>query len=359
MKILHTADIHIREYDDVRWQALEAVVALAKTNAVEVLAISGDLFDSDADAHQLRPKIRAVFDGLPCRVLIIPGNHDAAAYSEGVFLGDSVTVIRDLLSPVDVGDITFWGFPFAELRDDEILDLLSAAGEKADPDRSHVLLFHGELYDIIGGWTQYGEEGRQRYMPVKLSYFQRLPFQYVLAGHFHSNFAVYEIQKDQYFVYSGSPVSVTRRETGVRSVNLFEIGNPPQPHPLNTFYFEKLSIFLDPFSTDTPNKSGLQTVAARIKEIPENAIIQLEISGYINGKELGQTETEFGNALKQLLSRRGGSDEIIKMEFHDIQEIISDDLFQRFKQRLKTRANEPAEKQKILDLAVKAMMTLG
>lgn len=351
MKILHTADIHIREYDDVRWQALEAVVALAKTNAVEVLAISGDLFDSDADAHQLRPKIRAVFDSLPCPVLIIPGNHDAAAYSEGVFLGDSVTVIRDLLSPVDVGDVTFWGFPFAELRDDEILDLLSAAAAKADPDRSHVLLFHGELYDIIGGWTQYGEEGRQRYMPVKLSYFQRLPFQYVLAGHFHSNFAVYEIQKDQYFVYSGSPVSVTRRETGVRSVNLFETGNSPQPHPLNTFYFEKLTIFLDPFNDSTP----LKTITAQLKKIPEHAAIQLEISGYINGKELGQTETAFGNAIKQLLGNRG---EIVKMEFHDIQDIISDDLFQRFKQRLETRAHEPAEKQQILDMAVKAMMTL-
>ncbi len=352
MKILHTADIHIREYGDVRWHALEAVVAVAKTNAVDVLTISGDLFDSDADAHQLRPKIRAVFDNLPCRVLVIPGNHDAAAYNEGVFLGDSVTVIRDLLSPVDVGDFTFWGFPFEELRDDEILELLSLAGEKADPDRNHVLLFHGELYDIIGGWTQYGEEGRQRYMPVKLSYFQRLPFQYVLAGHFHSNFAVYEIQKDQYFVYSGSPVSITRRETGVRNINLFETGKPPQPYPLDTFYFERLNIFLDPFNDPTP----LQSIAERIKDVPENAVIQLEINGYINGKELGQTETEFRNALMQLLGNRG---EMIKMEFHDIQDIISDDLFQRFKQRMETRTHEPVEKQQILDLAVKAMMTLA
>lgn len=72
MKILHTADLHLRSITDVRWQALERVVELAQSENVRVLAISGDLFDSDADGQTLRPKIREVFERFGGNVLIIP-----------------------------------------------------------------------------------------------------------------------------------------------------------------------------------------------------------------------------------------------------------------------------------------------
>jgi len=62
MKILlHTADIHIQQVGDARWQALQSILQLARKNRVDVVVISGDLFDAAYHADQVRGEIRAVF----------------------------------------------------------------------------------------------------------------------------------------------------------------------------------------------------------------------------------------------------------------------------------------------------------
>ena len=53
----------------------------------------------------------------------------------------------------------------------------------------NVLLFHGELLHFAAGSGAYGEEEGRDYMPVWLSSFEGLGFDYVLAGHFHSQYA--------------------------------------------------------------------------------------------------------------------------------------------------------------------------
>ena len=76
IKIVHTADIHLSEYGDERWQALQEVFNLAAEKEADIVAISGDLFDGNPDAERLRPKIREIFTGNRFKVIIIPGNHD-------------------------------------------------------------------------------------------------------------------------------------------------------------------------------------------------------------------------------------------------------------------------------------------
>lgn len=349
MRILHTADLHIREYNDTRWQTLQKIIQSGKSQKIDALVISGDLFESSADAHKQRPRMREIFAGTDFPVLIIPGNHDAEAYPEGAFLGEKVTVIRHLLSPVEIKGVFFWGLPYEELLEEEILEYLNFAGAKAKAGATHILLFHGELLDITGGWNQFGEEGSQRYMPVKLSYFQNLPWSYVLAGHFHSNFDVHEFRDDGYFVYPGSPVSITRAELGPRKVNLFEVGNPPQPQVVDSFYYEKLEIRLDPFQEEKP----LFKISQKLQELPENAQLLLEISGYFNGRKLEMSEEELHRAINKLSGKRV---ELLKMEFRDIREILEDDLFKLFVEHLNKRSPGEAEKRRILTTALKALM---
>jgi len=61
MKILHTADIHLREYQDERWETLQTLIELGKEAKVSIFVICGDLFDKDVDAEKLRPQIRELF----------------------------------------------------------------------------------------------------------------------------------------------------------------------------------------------------------------------------------------------------------------------------------------------------------
>ncbi|MGA2573201.1 MAG: metallophosphoesterase [Candidatus Methanomethylicaceae archaeon] len=57
MKVLHTADIHLRTYADDRWATLKKILEVGKEEKIDVLAISGDLFDASVSAENLRPKI--------------------------------------------------------------------------------------------------------------------------------------------------------------------------------------------------------------------------------------------------------------------------------------------------------------
>ena len=46
MKVLHTADVHLKEVEDERWNALIHLVDISKKEDVDYFIISGDLFDN-------------------------------------------------------------------------------------------------------------------------------------------------------------------------------------------------------------------------------------------------------------------------------------------------------------------------
>jgi DNA repair exonuclease SbcCD nuclease subunit len=351
LTILHTADVHLRSVGDVRWQALEKLLDSAQMNRADVMVFAGDLFDSDFDGQSLRPRIRQLFERFHGKILIIPGNHDAKAYAEGVFLGNNVIVFRDLMIPEEIDGVAFWGFPYEEMNEEEILPFLKMAAEKVNPEKTNVLIFHGELYDAGGVWGEYGEEGRSRYLPVKLHYFQNLPWRYVLAGHFHRTFSVHEFAPKHYFVYPGSPVAITRREIGVRKVNLFKMGKTPQPLDLDTFYYHLVKVKLDPFSEQSP----LEMIAAQMNDIPPNARVLLSVNGYINSKQLGMSETQLFEAIEKLLGEDG---DIAEMSFRDIHDILENELFKRFCRHLDDAQLPEPERRELIDLTVKAMMEM-
>lgn len=351
MKILHTADIHIRELHDDRWQAFSEIIALAESEKVDVLVISGDLFDSEADANILRPHFREFFSDIEFDTILITGNHDAEAYTEGIFLGERLTLIQNHLKPVKIEDVTFWGFPFHDMKGMEVLQRLQEINSQRSNNGTHVLLFHGELLDISGVWENYGAEGQRRYLPVKLEYFRSLKFNYVLAGHFHTNFDVHQIDDLKYFVYPGSPVSITRRELGPRKVNLFEIGKPPQSHQLNTPYFAPVEINLDPFNT----KDLKKTIEKELIGLPDYARLLVKISGYFDRSKIGMTEQELQKTIRDLAGERAES---VQFEFRDIHEVLEDDLFKTFDSKLENSILHTSEKRKIRELTLRAMMEL-
>jgi len=351
MKILHTADVHISQEDDERWQAFSEIIALVKSEKVDVLAISGDLFDSDADANMLRPKFREFFSGAEFETVLIPGNHDASAYLQEIFLGDRVKIIRDHLVQSKINEATFWGFPFEDMKSTEVLNRLREMSAQIHGGGTHVLLFHGELLDIFGVWENYGAEGQRRYLPVKLEYFKSMKWDYVLAGHFHTQFDVHRIDDSKYFVYPGSPVSVTRRELGPRKVNLFEIGKPPHPRELKTPYFESLEISLDPFEKIDIN----QTIQKQLKKFPDHARLLVKIGGYFDRTKTGLGEEELHKSIHDLIGDRAES---VQFEVRDIHEVLADDLFKTFDKKLNDSSLTNSEKEKIRGITIRAMMEL-
>jgi DNA repair exonuclease SbcCD nuclease subunit len=351
MKILHTADIHLRNVVDERWKALEKLIEIGKREKIDLLVISGDLFDRDVEGEKLRPHIRNLFSIREFKIFIIPGNHDKDSYEKGWDFGEAI-ILDDPFTPYEFENLRIVGFPFKSLNKEETYKELRKLKGILKDDKENILLYHGELLDSFFHRGDFGEEGVEKYMPVKLSYFKDLNVKYVLAGHFHSKFNVWDLKNRRYFVYSGSPVSITKRELGRRSVNLFEIGDMPQEYPVDTFHYEEIRIKLDPFSSEEP----LSIVRKKLGEVHREAKIILNVGGYINSAEIGMTEEQLKRKIKENL----GSNVIEESyTFLDIKNILEDELFKEFERKLSERGYDTGRKNELREIAIKAMMEAG
>lgn len=346
MKILHTADIHLRCYADERWVTLERILKIGKEQNIDVLAISGDLFDAEANTESLRPKIQEVFTNNGFKIVLIPGNHDCIV-CQGMYFGLDATILTDMAKAFEQENVSIWGLAFEENTTEQIIEKLALLGSKLDKERTNILLHHGELLDAFFLRKDFGEEGEKRYMPLKLSYFRDMALNYVLSGHFHSNFAVWTFGSG-YFVYPGSPISITRKETGQRKLNLFEVGKNPTPYLLDTPHFENVIINIDPFE----DKNPVEFIKEELVRVNPAARIILTIKGYINGKKNGLTEASFVKAVEE--ETKGKCE--LHFEFKDIQSILENDLFKSYLEKLDRQDFPPEKRNQLRDLAIRAMM---
>ena len=355
MKILHTADIHLREYEDEQWKALEKLIEIGKKEKIEIFVISGDLFNKDIDAENLRPKIRELFSHNGFQIVLLPGNHDSDSYKSGMYFGEDTAILTDLEDCFEYKGVRICGIPFDPIGGEEILYRLRSLLNKfvLDKKKKNILLYHGELLDAFFSRKDFGDEGEERYMPVKLSYFKDLNVDYVLAGHFHSKFEVRRLVNGGYFVYPGSPLSLTKRETGQRKVNIFKLGDPPGEYILGTSYLEEVSIELDPLK----DKNPLAMVKDRLKSFPAQARIILTIKGYVDSKEIKMDESELVEGIKKIASNRCA--ELPKFEFKDIQVILEDELFKKLLHKLEQTDYDEKKKREMRDIAIKAMIETG
>jgi exonuclease SbcD len=347
MRILHTADIHLRTFGDERWNALQTLIEIGKKEKIGIFVISGDLFDAKIDAENLRPKIREIFSNNGFNVVLIPGNHDYDVYKD-MYFGADATVLTDADKPFAEEDVRIWGIPF-EHGESGVLETLRHLKTKLNEQHTNVIVYHGELVDAFFSRKDLGEEGEQRYMPIRLSYLKDINVQYVLAGHFHSRFDVRALEDGGYFVYPGSPISITKKETGQRNVNIFEVGEKPRPYALDTPHFEDLVVDLDPFAHEHP----VETIKACVKKAHPAARVLLTVKGFVDSEKIGAKEQELVGAMKKVTKGKCVEEHF---EFQDIHGILSDDLFRNFMSKLDRSDLEDEKKKQLVDIAIRAMM---
>lgn len=350
MKILHTADLHLRGYDDDRWRTLKRLISIGEQEKVEIFIVSGDLFDKNVDAQNLRPRIREVLSNTGFKIVLLPGNHDGESYKGGMYFGADVSILTNVNEPFEHGDLRIWGFPFEPMEAEKVLGMLRSLSSKLTGEKVNILLFHGELLDAFFSRRDFGEEEVGRYMPVKLSYFRDLNVQYVLAGHFHSRFDLRKLENGGYFIYPGSPISITKGEIGQRKVNIFEVGNAPQEYPLDTPHFDHVSVQLDP----SVERNPVELLQERLQLVHPQAKVLLTIRGYVNSEKIGLSEKELARQIRDVAKVRCSEEPCL--EFADVHAILEDDLFKAFMSKLEQRDYDEETKRQLRDMAIKAMM---
>jgi len=347
MRILHTADLHLKTADDERWEALSVILDKAEESNAGVVVICGDMFDKHAEAQRLKPRLRELFDSRPTPVIILPGNHDQKGFGADDYFGERVAVLADASKPIDIGDTRIAGLPFENVAAEGVLERLLSLKSQVREDATNILLFHGELVDMIPEPGAFGDEDEHEYMPVRLSTFAGLGFDFVLAGHFHRG---YEVRRYEggYFVYPGSPVSVTKKEKGIRNVNLVEPGVPPQPLPLDTYHAAGIDVRLDPFDASDP----IENIRTLLRDVHPKAALYLSVSGFADLARLGRTEAEFEEALRQIENEQAVAE--VSRRWRDVGAILNNELFKRFNALVEGSELALAERGAVRDMVIDA-----
>ncbi|MFF7684203.1 exonuclease SbcCD subunit D [Microbacterium sp. NPDC007973] len=132
MRILHTSDWHIgRTFHghstlDALSAVLTALVEQVRENAVDLVVVAGDVFDSAAPSAACYPVLTQTLASLTetgAKVVVTSGNHDSAARLgfQSALLRDEITVITDpatVGTPVTLvdahGPVHVYGIPYLE-----------------------------------------------------------------------------------------------------------------------------------------------------------------------------------------------------------------------------------------------------
>jgi len=247
MRILHLADLHLGKiFHDVHLtddQAyiLEQIVAITRDKRVDVVAISGDVYDRSVPPVQATVVMdeflsRLLID-LEVKVILAPGNHDSA--ERLAFAGRLVRqrglhispALPGCVLPVQLedqhGPVTFYPIPYVEpymlrksLDDPEISDFDDALARVISslPPNS------GRSVCLAHCFTQGGETSESERplsiggsSMVETSHFQR--FDLTLLGHLHRPQKIGEK-----IFYAGSPLKYSFSETShTKQVSIFDL----------------------------------------------------------------------------------------------------------------------------------------
>ena len=244
-RILHCADLHLDrafvERDLARSasarrsalrDAFGRIVERART--CDALVVAGDLYEHEHVTGDTANMLAHAFDQLPCRVLLLPGNHDphlpGSVYERTQWPANVHVFRRSQLEAVELtGELVLWGIAYTGRE----LDPALVRAFRAPRDgRRHLLVLHAAVSPAFAS----GDAGHCPLTPAELA---QTGVDSALLGHFHRG-AIEGIA-----CYPGSPEPLTAGERGLHAVQILELdesGIHRALEPIARLSFEELEI---------------------------------------------------------------------------------------------------------------------
>lgn len=227
VKILQCGDMHFdtpfKELDSIRGvrskeellEVFSNIVEIARDESVEVLLITGDVFDnstvSKSTLHFIKDKLASIPD---IRVFISPGNHDPYninSFYKLVKWSDNVHIFTSDIEKVYIQDLNLaiWGAAFTEkyVRKSFLKDF------KVDNDNINIMVLHGDIAK--------GEE-ENPYNPLTTSEISNSKLDYLALGHRHG-FSGIQREGNTYYAYAGCPQGRGFDELGNKGIIIGEV----------------------------------------------------------------------------------------------------------------------------------------
>jgi len=319
MRILHTSDLHLNKEKEHTFDALECIIETCKSKSVDVLTIGGDMFHKPQDVEQMRTDLRKIFSGLDFDVISISGNHDETAYTRNLDFGENLKMVtKHPFEIISYDDVNIVALPYTEELSEKHYQELQEAVKK---DRYNALLIHCTL-DIGYTSSDFGEEEERKYCPVSSATLSSLGFDIALGGHFHKDYYVKELGEGRKFVYPGSPVSLSKKETGQRQAALVDTeSNEITRIPSDTHFYDAKRVFIFPGNEE----ASLKSIEEWKQEFDGmNCTLSVEVDGFGEMDEV---------MFRDRLSAICDGWEIVN-EYKDVGNVLDHSLFKRFVEKI-------------------------
>lgn len=287
-RILHMADMHFDsaftsnlsiEKSKLRRseqrEVFSRIIGMAKTEQIDVMLISGDLFDSEKVSEETINFMIRKFSEIPeIPVLIAAGNHDPFNINsvyEKISLGDNVHIFST--------EGGFYDFENLNLR----VSGVSFGSEDGSnikipktlhPEFSNILVMHG---NVVSGTAESGI----RYNPVAKQEIENSGFDYIAFGHVHS-FSGINVEGRTYWAYPGIPEPRGFDESGESGVvigNVLKAGSEFNLHKVSKRNYHILEIDITADISD--NEQIIELIDSKIKECGNQNIFRIILNGKV------------------------------------------------------------------------------
>lgn len=263
MRFVHTADNHIDkplstlDGDKIairkaqRRQSFSKIIDYVLINNVDMLLISGDLFDSPTPSHLTVAFCADQFKRLgDIPVFISLGNHDYGI--DGSDFPGNVHIFPGFFDRITYKDTVITGASFAS----ENASLASLVPE-VDNYKTNILLLHGDT------------ETKSSYNPLDIKKLRTLGYDYIALGHIHKYI------KTDNIVYPGCHDGGGFDETGIKGFVSGEVSN----HALSLEFVPSSTLIYEEFDFDISSFSSSLAIADALNEKLSDGIYSVNLTG--------------------------------------------------------------------------------
>ena len=285
MKFVHIADMHFdspfvnlsdKEYlGDLRRleqrKAFKKVIQYIKDNNIELLFISGDLYEHKYIKKTTIEYINNLFQEIPnTKIFISPGNHDPYlknSYYNNFKWNENVKIFKSELEKVELEEADIYGYGF---NDFYCTQFNQEKIEIHNKNKINILVMHATL---DGASIE-----EKQYNAVKAKDLKEKGFDYIALGHIHK--LDYNSYENQRIVYPGSTVAIGFDEPGKHGMIVGDINK--NEIKLNFIPLDEKEFKL--YELDTTEINSKEELIEKINELnfEENNLIEIILVGKRN-----------------------------------------------------------------------------
>ena len=226
MKFVHIADIHfdtpfttlsdkgnLGEKRRLEQRKIfKKVIDFIKENNIEILFISGDLYDQQYIRQSTIEYINNLFKEIEnTKIFISPGNHDPYlknSYYNNYNWNKNVHIFNSKIEKIELEEADIYGFGF----DDFYCSKMNLEEVRIEnPEKINIFVVHGTL---DASFTEIKD-----YNPISSAELKKIGFDYVALGHIHKN----NFSENGKIIYPGSAISLGFDELGKHGMITGEI----------------------------------------------------------------------------------------------------------------------------------------